>query len=454
MSLIKLSEIKLFISNYNHVLTVIPALFLFLFASELSFISQNSLVLRKLCISIYNQSLCENEVFTNKTLENDVELLSNDWNLWLNISFTIPAIISILYLVSDADRKSNYKIFMLVSLSGFIIYSLICTIAASQKPLTCMYLLLAAQFLNGILGGGTLAFITSCFGYVSIHDDDAGKNCDRIESKYSNRSIKYSILESSILFGRLLASMVSGFILSNKANFKFYQNSSIISLSIFILIFIYKVILFNCLKKNKPVESFFNRNFSRDQLNISSFGDDEEIQSNHVIIEHKPKSKAIDKFLFIKDIWAALTKKRERNIRFYFLMFLFIYFLTTLVAFGISSIDYLFLRKMPISFSQTEYGLFRALNTLSKGVALLIILPILKNYFEISDRILFLIGLVSDIANYIVFSVSSINRNIIWIAPFAYMFANYYIVCLRSFISKLIDKEDIGNHFCIKLKFL
>ena len=211
------------------------------------------------------------------------------------------------------------------------------------------------------------------------------------------------------------------------------------------MIFGYKIILFSCLKMNKPIQSIINRNFSRDQLDVS-YADEEEIQSDRVVItENKSKSRTFGKFLFIKDIWKTLTMKREKNIRFYFLMFLFIYFLTTLIAFGVGSIDYLFLRKMPISFNQTEYGLFRALNTLLKGVALLIILPIMKNYFQISDMILFLIGLISDIANYFIFSISSYTRNIIWIAPLAYMFANYYIVCLRSFISKLIDKEDIGN---------
>ena len=451
--LFKLSALKTFISSYKYVFVVFPALFLFLFASELSFISQNSLVLHKLCVSIYNQTLCESDVFRNKSLENEVESLSNSWNLWLNISFAIPSIISIFFLVSDADRKSSYKLFMLVSLSGFILYSSMCAIAATQEPNVCMYLLMTAQILNGIFGGGSLAFITSCLGFVSINDDKVNATNTRTDSKYSNRSVKYSILESSILFGRLVASIISGYILSNRANFMLYRDSFLISLSIFAMLFIYMIIMFCSFKVTtvSSVVSVLNRNFnsSTDRLDISISGETDENIS--VIAERKPKKKTnlIEKLFCVKDTWNVLMKRRERNIRFYFLMFLFIYFLTSVVTFGAGTIDYLFLTKIPISFNQTHYGLFRAMNTLLKGIALLIILPILKNYFDVSDSVLFIIGLVSDIFNYIVFSFASSIINIIWIAPFAFMFANYYIVCLRSFISKLIDKNDIGIRISI-----
>ena len=435
-----LSTLKSYFSQYIHVITVFPALLLFLFATELCLITQNSLTLRKICVSKYNATLCEKLVFENKSLENEVEVLSNEWNLWLTISFTIPAIISLLYLVSDADRKSNYKNFMLISLAGFIIYSLICTIASTQDTNTCMYLLLTAQILNGVFGGGSLAYITSCFSHVSVND-----NSKTLDNKYSNRSIKFSILESAILFGRLLGSIISGFILSNRVNFINYQHSFLISLSIFAVLFVYKIILFYCMKNNNQLASVVNKNFSisHDQLTASNENDDDDA-SKALVIKRKSK-KIFENFLNIIDIWKVLVKKRDNNIRFYFLMFLFIYFLTSLIALGVSSIDYLFLTKIPISLKQTDYGIFRGLNTFLKGIALLIILPILKNYFHVSDNRLFIVGLISDIANYIVFSIASSITKLIWLGPLAYMFANYYVVCLRSFISKLIEQEDIGN---------
>jgi hypothetical protein len=441
MKLVRLSSLKSYLSTYINVITIFPALLLFLFASEISFISQNSLTLRKLCVSIFNQTACETFIFKNKTYENQLEILSNEWNLYYNIAFFIPAIISVLYLVSDADRKSNYKSFMLVSLAGFIIYSIICSIAATQDPQLCLYLILLAQILNGVFGGGSLAFITSCFSYVSIKDDNKFENnSNGLDSKYSNRSIKYSILESAILFGRFLGSISSGYIISNRGNFVYYRNAFLISFSIFLFLFFYKIILFHFIKNDEKI-SIGNKNFSYSHNQLTT---NEEFQQNDDFVHNEKiaplkigfKSILVEKCFYIADIWKVLIKKRENNIRFYFLMFLFIYFLTSLISFGVGAIDYLFLTKIPISLKQSEYGLFRAFNTLFKAIALLALMPILKNYFHVPDYILFLIGLISDTANYIVFSISSTFKDVIWTSKF-FFFINHTKVLINDFFKVL-----------------
>ena len=138
---------------------------------------------------------------------------------------------------------------------------------------------------------------------------------------------------------------------------------------------------------------------------------------------------------FFKDTFKIVFKKRENNARFLLLLLLFIYFIGASVSMGLGSIQYLYLIKSPIYFTQIEYGLFKAMNILTRTLALLVILPILK-YFKVPDHYLFLFGLVSEFFNVVVYAIASKWSFIIW-------FGKYFIFC-SFFISKLI---------CLMLKY-
>jgi len=82
------------IQNNFIVLLICPALFLYTFSNEINLISLNGLVYRKICLNIYNLSVCDNlKNFSNSST--NVQEISSNKMIALNISFLIPAIFAL-----------------------------------------------------------------------------------------------------------------------------------------------------------------------------------------------------------------------------------------------------------------------------------------------------------------------------------------------------------------------
>lgn len=62
---------------------------------------------------------------------------------------------------------------------------------------------------------------------------------------------------------------------------------------------------------------------------------------------------------------------------------------------GESSIVYLYLKKTPLAFSQSLYGVFRGLKSFGLGLGLLIFLPLLRYLFHLNDLTCAMIGTLS-----------------------------------------------------------
>jgi hypothetical protein len=394
----------------SHVFLIFIPLISYLFSSEINLIAQSSLIFRKLCQSLYNDTFCDHGIHQNKTFENNVQLLANDWLLWADVAFLVPAIFSVLYLASLTDRQSNFRTPMIVSVVGFIFQSFICVFASTQETYVCLWLLIVGQVLNGVFGAGSLAFISSCFSFISfcetaskstsrqqlIQSDEDEENTNRQDN---NRSVRFSVLEAATVFGRFFASLSSGFILGNKSKFEYYQRCYIISLSIFCVILVYLIILFHNLNKRHESAKLVAVDLTR-TTNSESQSRKEGWLSN--------------KLVFL-DIWKTIVKKRSNNFRFYFLMLLLIYFIVLTLSFGVHSIDYLYLTKIPILLDQQQYGIIRGLNTGFRGFALLVLMPVLKRYFNMTDNVLYTLGLSSEIFYFLILAIAFEFKYIVYL---------------------------------------
>lgn len=158
---------------------------------------------------------------------------------------------------------------------------------------------------------------------------------------------------------------------------------------------------------------------------------------------------------FVFEIWHLLAKKRENDARFLIWALLIMFFLGCSISMGIMSLQYLYLIKKPIKLSQVDYGNFKALNTVCRALALLLVLPILKSFCRVPDYVMFVLGFTSEFANLVVFSLAYFFKYIIWLAPVAYMFSNYFAVCIRSYSSRLVEKNETGKlsirHYLCKI---
>lgn len=389
--------LKVFLSTNTSILLICPALFLYIYSNEINLIGLNGLVYQKVCLNDYNQTICD--LISNKSHLNNnyteqiifmIQKKTSQKTIYLNITFLFPAIVSLIYLASIGDRKLNYELPMILSVSGSLIQSFICIFIPNLQIQSALYFMLFSQFINGICGAGSLSFISSCFSHISINNN----------YNHSTKSISYSICESLILLGQFFGSLSSGYIIGNKTNMDNFRNNYIISFSIYFLVLIYLVIIFKFIYKPRKESKH-----DTDQLiQAENYPDS---NSNFDLIKNK--------LTFVYDTWMLLNRKRENKGHFYLYIMLILYFFGASISLGIMSIQYLYLIKKPIFFSQINYGVFRALNTLFRSISLLIILPLIKTYFNVPDYYLFLIGLVSEFLNLIIFSISSYYSYLIWI---------------------------------------
>jgi hypothetical protein len=436
-------KMKTILSNNRIVLLICPALFLYLFSNDINMISLNALVYRKICLREFNDAICNNIRNFSSNYSNHVQEMSAESLMWLNITFLLPAILSIIHLSSIADKKLNYKVPLVVSIVGSLAQSLVCTLAAEQNSQLCLILLYISEFVNGICGGGSLTFISACISHVSVFNnqqkstDEIDKNNNTQSDENDNndnqhlidyklkrknghyRSISFSICEACILVGQFTGSVSSGFFIGNKKNLKNFRNTYLVSFCIYFFVLIYVLAMFYFLNhKDENKKKVLSISKSSTPINDSDW--DEPIHINTTTAA-TTKTVTLKTFLkqnfgFFSEIWYLVSKKRERNSRFHIISLFILYFVGTSVSMGImTNLQYLYLTKEPIELSQKKYGLFKGLNTFARALSLLIVLPLFKRFTRMPDYFLYLIGLTSEMLNLVIFSISSYYEHIIWI---------------------------------------
>ena len=125
---------------------------------------------------------------------------------------------------------------------------------------------------------------------------------------------------------------------------------------------------------------------------------------------------------------------------------------------GESSIVYLYLKKTPLAFSQSLYGVFRGLKSFGLGLGLLIFLPLLRYLFHLNDLTCAMIGTLSKCFCDFLYAIGNSTKTIFFSkinekktfvldflsVPFVGMFSSYVVVGVRSYLSKICHDDDEG----------
>lgn len=164
------SRLRTELADYWQVLLILPALSGYVYSNDINLIAQQSLVYRKICLHEFSLKICDSPE-SNSTVSNRVHELTSTMQIYLNIAFMAPAILSIVHLFSLADRHLNYELPLIVSLVGSLIQTVMCVFAVYADYATSIGLLLGSQFANGICGAGSLAFISACFSHVANYEN-------------------------------------------------------------------------------------------------------------------------------------------------------------------------------------------------------------------------------------------------------------------------------------------
>lgn len=417
------TSLESFRLNFYHVLLICPAIVLYIYSNSLNLISLQSLVNRRICLFTYNQTVCDN--LKNYThYADDIQQMSSQTMIYLDVCFLVPAILSILFMASVGDRRLDYERPLHVSIAGSLLQSFVCIFAslADMDHTASLSLLYAAQFVNGLLGGGSLCFISSCFSHISMmhvnNNNNQNDNGEDSKKQQQNRSIKYSICEAFILIGQFLGSLTSGYLIGNRRDLKNFTRVFIVSFSLFLLVLIYTFLMFRHLKRQQQQTMSINPTaLLNEEEDDESTTDSEQRVAVVNVNDKKHSLLASFKILVIQSLaenWHLLKRKRANNGRFQILSFFVLYFFGASISLGIMRIEYFYLIEAPIDFKQTDYGLFKALNTLMRSISLLLILPLLKRRLKMPDYYLYTIGLTSEFLNLVIFTLAHFNRNLIW----------------------------------------
>lgn len=170
-----MQRIRTIFLNYWEIGLIYPALFFFLFSTDINQVAQFGLVYRKTCLAKFNESVC-NPIHSNFNASFQMEASiyvqksASQVQIILNVAFIAPAIVSLIHLSGIADRNLNYELPLIVSLIGSILQSFVCIFAVKAPFLLFYYLLIVSQFINGVCGAGSLTFISSCFSHLTVFE--------------------------------------------------------------------------------------------------------------------------------------------------------------------------------------------------------------------------------------------------------------------------------------------
>ncbi|KAI3379472.1 hypothetical protein SNEBB_001322 [Seison nebaliae] len=418
LSSVRLNEMKKMRSSekrWYQKISVEPILFLFMLSVHITMPVEQGLVYQKVCLQMYDKDLCK-IINRNASLvqhERVVQEKSSLWLMYLDIALAIPSIVTATYFGSISDSLSQKLPMILANIGACLsaVNYLLCAAYISWPPAV----LLLSNFLYGFFGGST-ALLSSVFCYLSQISED------------SQRTTRMAILEAMLMLGATLGMSLSGVILDH-TNFTV---TFTIVLSIHVINIIYVIYFVKDI--GIPVYDPTTGQVVLEQMTWKKFG------------VHTKEN--LTKCSHFKESGEVLVKDRPGSRRTFILLILSAFSVSVLTSMGENTISFLYLRKSPLSFTQTLYGIFRGLKSFLTCIALIGILPILQKYFDISDLTCAIIGTLSKCLGDFMYGFATSARMIFFV-PVLGMFGSYIAASVRSYLSKQVAPSEQGKLFAI-----
>ncbi|XP_023236115.1 proton-coupled folate transporter-like [Centruroides sculpturatus] len=357
-------------------ITVEPALFLYMLAIFLESSVLQDLISTKICIkqTNFSETLCrglENDTFYKNLTKN--KIYEEERTMWITYNNAILYGLNLVvasYMGSWSDKFSRKLVMLIPPINSFL--ACINFIIISNYLYSRMELIFISSILSG-LSGGTVAFIGSCFGYLS-----------NITTK-ETRNKRIAFTEAMLIIGGTVGFYIGGGMLK-RTN---YVDIFILELFIHCLSVIYII--------------FF----------IKELKHDDKIQSGNLCT----------KFFSVKHIiemFSMIFRRREDNKRCYIVLSLIA---TILVYYGLTvqiALLYLFVTSKPLQWNQELYSYFSGENFAISGTALLIGLPAAYHFCKIKDTTAGIMGVSSRMIG-LIFLGLSYTKEMMFISKFSFI---------------------------------
>ena len=341
--------------------TVEPVLFLFMFASFLSYTLFQELVHSLVCELTVNCSASSNESSGDagggcevpSRTEQEVQTRSSHWLLYVNLATGLPSVFVSVFYGSISDQRGR-KPFIILPAIGTILNQIVILLTVQFRHTLPLSFLLLGAFASGVCG----SYSVINFAVYSYASDVSGQ---------SKRTLQISVLESMTYLGAT-ASLVVGGLWVGGSNFT-SPLLSIVGINIFIIVYTLVAI-------PESIGTLPNTNHPR------------ELPRHCVALCRVLKASCRSLLLFV-----SLLLSQWR------LVVLMIMFLMVEINFlGITDTVILFALGKPLCWGPKLIGYFLASKVLLNGVATLFVLPALT-CARVRDTTVVVIGLVSGVAS-------------------------------------------------------
>ncbi|XP_067133237.1 lysosomal proton-coupled steroid conjugate and bile acid symporter SLC46A3-like [Centruroides vittatus] len=379
-------------------LRIEPFMFFVVFTLTVREISQQNLILDKVCRIHFNypEDTCRN-LTAYKTERQAVESVSSHYKMGYTLVTILPSIASAT-LLSPWSDKYGRRFPMMASTCSLILENIALTIV-SAFPSTPAYFIIIAGIPAGIFGGFVVAF-SSIYTYISD------------VTQKENRTIRFAILEIVFILATPVGIETGGQIYKYSSATIVYVAAILALLSGFIWVFF-----------------FVPETRVRDEK--SNFKE---------MIQH------VFQLDNLKESFRTCISPRPGNIRAQIWLIVLAMTVTMMCILGSSAVGFYFSQEM-YKWTNDKYSTISAAARLSHGLALIIAVPIFTNVLKIPDGIIGVIG---------IFSILGENIKSLAYYPWLYYYASVTgilggisSVAVRSRLSKLVNQAELSKVFSL-----
>ncbi|KAL3873873.1 hypothetical protein ACJMK2_036956 [Sinanodonta woodiana] len=386
-------------------ITVEPLMFLYMFTTFFNLLTLQDLVFQKVCNAKYDNYTCSHlHNASYKTVEDEVQKASSRWILYFNVAMGVPSLFVLLFFMGPVADRVSRKFPLIIPLLGTLL-STVNSLVNSVFMSAPIGFLLIGSAINGVTGG-YLAMIMAVFSYIS-----------HISSP-EYKTIKLGITEAMTFLSGALGTLLSGVILDH-TSFVFVFG---LLTGILLLALVYTIVWVDDIK---PV-----RDPQHEPVYLRAF--------------------VIDS---VKETWVFiyLTWKNSKRVMSYIAVSCVVIMLLMVVLVGQADIMLLYTKYEPFEWSQTTLGMFNAVETFLRGLAVLTVLPILKRIFHQRDTVLALIGIISKVFSLLLIGIGKYT-SILFLGAIVGIFQGFPSAALRSIMSSSV-KPCLVFHMLWQLIF-
>ena len=400
-----------------------PILFVFgvTYTINVSLIPQ--LLLSKVCLYHYNQTICDN-VAQHEKEQVEVQKEATLWAMIIFLCELVPAFFMVLMWgpLTDIFGRRKKLIYLTLAMGMQNLVLAFCAHFPDSSPAYIIISALAAGTYGSFSG---VVMITYSF-MADVTKDDLARRTKRM-----------AILESCIYTSGVLSGSVSGhFVVAAGYTTVFLTNGGLtVILCLYVLILTSKNKRDQYENLSEPIE---------DENEKFSVSDENEVERNR-----SPKSSIkslryrdigeLNPFKLIKQVFKVIINN-ENRMSISLLMVL--YFCSVCVLASDNYVIPLYLKNAPFNFNAEWVGYYIALFSGVGGTSLLV-LSFISHCFYISDYFIILLGLISQVILYI---LTGIARGVVllFVARAPCMFYTVPMPSIRSLGTKLISPKEYG----------